>query len=565
MKKFYQQNKSFLIIFIVMAAYFIQHLISLRFGLHFEETRGANAYLLATRGFLPYRDFEWGYGPFAFFIYPFLFKIFGVHLLVLRLSYIIFASLVIPLTYFLARRIMPHLWAGVAAFLSVVFFDVPYYTVNHIFAVLGELACLLMICRFYESDKKSSCFLVWAGIFAAIAILTKPLLAGVSLAGCVFLFLLFVESGPLLKRLKNYSVFLLTSVSLILPYAVYFYFRTRASNIPVTHSYFAKDSALFVDLLIRIRVGEVFLRFLRRFMGMFPVNQLLNISSFTELKRVFIFSFDNFIFILPFMAAFIIFLSFLVSKPKKRGHLLLFAIFSVLIAVESLIITHKLGRAFILQVPFILTAYMLYLIKGRFHRRPAITTSLIILFLFYLSFLHFFRYPYSMIKRCTQPLNLARAGGILVSPEEKEMYESLSSYLSDNFTKKDKMAVACYYPQFGFLTKQRNIFEDEEWIFAKLSGLSPQAAKSEKKKLALAALEDKIMAKMQREEPKIILAVTDDPFSDFGLRSSRVSAYIEKRYSLDRVFGPADVEGLGGGDRWVKLYKYNRQKGKSKR
>lgn len=79
--------------------------------------------------------------------------------------------------------------------------------------------------------------------------------------------------------------------------------------------------------------------------------------------------------------------------------------------------------------------------------------------LFYISFLHFFRYPYTMSKRYTAPLNLSRARGVLVTPTEKELYESLASYLSLNLGREDKILVTRYLPQLSFLSERKDIFE----------------------------------------------------------------------------------------------------------
>ncbi len=221
-------------------------------------------------------------------------------------------------------------------------------------------------------------------------------------------------------------------------------------------------------------------------------------------------------------------------------------------------------RAYTLQIPFILTVYILYVIKNICSRRRLITMIFIVLFIFYLSFLHFFRYPYSMFKKYTVPLNLDRAKGILVSPSEKELYESLSSYLSSNFKEEDKMVVVGpkYYPQIGFLTEQKHIFEDEEFIFMKLQAVLDRSFEKEELKPLLSLMEDKIISKMQKEKPKILLIITDERPRAKNLQylSSRIKTYIKKNYSLRKVFGPGDLYGLGGAPAQINLYRYVKDK-----
>ena len=567
-KNFYQHNRTFLIIFIVVLVYYVQHLISFRLGMYCEEGRDANACLWALQGYLPYRDFEWTYGPFSFLIYPFIMKVFGINLIVLRISYIIFASLVIPLTYFLARRLMPHFWAGIAAFLSIIFFGAPDYTYNHVFAVLGELGCLLMVCRFIGPDKRIS-NLFWAGIFAAITVLTKPLSWGISLFVSISLFLLlFNELGPLRKRRKDYSIFVIATFSLILVYSLYFYSQTTLKNITITYPYFARDSALFIDSINRITMGVVVL-FLKRLIFISPIiRQIIYPTSFTDIKAPFLASSYNFTLDLPFIVSILIFLLYIASKFNKvspeikekiyrdKKFLFLFIIFSILISLEPLIIPHGGSRIFTIQVPFILSVYILYLIKKVYSHRSVITTAFIVLFPFCFTFSNFFYYPYSVIKRYTKPLNFDRAKGVLVTEEEKELYESLSSYLALNLDKDDKMAVMDYLPQISFLTKQENIFEKDECIFLKLGFVLEILNKKEKMKMLLALFEDKVISKMERERPKVVLGITGESSRDLEFYTSKIKDYIKKNYSLDKVIGSPNIRGSICAPCQLRLYKY---------
>ena len=174
-----------------------------------------------------------------------------------------------------------------------------------------------------------------------------------------------------------------------------------------------------------------------------------------------------------------------------------------------------------------------------------------------LSFIDFFWYPYSAIKRYTKPLNLERAKGVLVTQEEKELYESLSSYLTLNLDKDAKMAVMGYVPHISFLTKQENIFEKDEYIFPKLAFVLGALNKKEKMKMLLASFEDKIMSKMERERPWVVLDITGESSRDFEFLTPKIKDYIKKNYSLDKVISPAGVMLLGFcASCQVKLYKY---------
>ena len=171
--------------------------------------------------------------------------------------------------------------------------------------------------------------------------------------------------------------------------------------------------------------------------------------------------------------------------------------------------------------------------------------------------MHFFGYPYGFIKRYkkfSEPLNLKRAKWILFSPEEKKLYESIASYLLINLKKEDKMVVLGYCPQISFLTERKNIFENEEFIFERLEQSQAAEYKSYRIRLASDLLETKIISNIKKERPKIILVITGNVLGEGEFHSSKVKDYIQKNYSLDKVFGPGDIHGLGGFVAWVKIF-----------
>lgn len=558
------KKKDLIIVFIIMAVFFLQHLLSFHLGINFEEARDGNAYYLAMQGYKPYRDFEWVYGPFSFLIFPFIMKIFGVNLIVLRLSYIIFASLVIPLTYFLSRKIMPRLWSGIAAFLAIIFFDVPYYTFNHIFVVLGELGCLLMIVNGIKTNKIKS-YLLGAGFFAAITLLTKPFFSGITLLFSVFLLILIIEvRNQLPVRFINAIILFIAPAFLFASLFACFYLGDAVKN------FFLESIPLFspdpVGSLYNVGgVGPltVITRAYQRFFGLFAINKIFTSSSFIMFKKAIVDWFDNFIFCLPFLtplAILIIYNRFAKTNIeiqkifKNRGIIILFfIIFSVLISAENLMVSHHGGRAFNIQATFILLCFFFYqLLNSVSKRRKAFVFSLSVLFTLSLSFLHFVRYPWSRHKKFTEALNLERAQGVLVTPAEKHLYESLSSFLSSNLSKDEKIVILGYNPQFSFLTEQKNVFENEECIFIKLEYLTEVAAKDIGMLSKLKLLEDKIIHKMESEKPKIVLDIVFE--GNKSLYNKLTENYIKKKYVLKKTFGPAEIRGEGSGIGRADLY-----------
>lgn len=558
------KKKDLIIVFIIMALFCLQHLLSFHLGINFEEARDGNAYSLAMQGYKPYRDFEWVYGPFSFLIYPFIMKIFGVKLIVLRLSYIIFASLVIPLTYFLSRKIMPPLWSGIAAFLAINFFDVPYYTFNHIFVVLGELGCLLMIVNGIKTSKIKS-HLLGAGFFAVITLLTKPFFSGIILLFSVFLLILIIKvRNQLPARFMNAIILFIAPVFLFAGLFVCLYLGGAIKNfflesIPI----FSPDPVGSLYNVGGVGPLSVIVRLSQRFFGLFAINKVFTISSFIVFKKAMVDWFDNFIFCLPFLTPLAIFIIYNrfgktnieIQKIFKNREItiLSFIIFSILISAENLAVSHRMGRAFNIQTTFILLCFFLYLLlNGVSKIRKAFVFSLIVIFTLSLSSLHFFRYPWSRHKKFTEALNLERAQGVLVTPAEKHLYESLSSFLSGNLSKDEKIVILGYNPQFSFLTEQKNMFENEECIFIKLENLTELAEKDIGMLSKLKLLEDKIIYKMESKKPKIVLDIVYE--GKKSLYNNSVGNYIKKKYVLEKTFGPAEIRGDGLGIGRVDLF-----------
>src|SRR3989338_7016598 len=126
--RFYRVLKESLPILLPTPLFLLVQGYSLSLGLNFEEGREGVAYLQGLSGLLPYWDFEWMYGPLAFFIYSPLIGFFGDDLITLRLVYLVLSALLIQIGYWVSRRLMPAFWASVAAFLCAAFIQIPFYT-----------------------------------------------------------------------------------------------------------------------------------------------------------------------------------------------------------------------------------------------------------------------------------------------------------------------------------------------------------------------------------------------------------------------------------------------------
>ena len=557
--KFKIEKKEFFLVVIMLAVYFVQKLFLSKLGIYMEECRDANAHLMVLDGKVPYKDFHfWVYGPFIFCFYPLIFKIFGAGLFVFRLSFIAIGALAVPLVYVIARRLMSKGWAITASFLSIVLIDVPYYTYNHIFATVAGLCALLFIIKFMERNVVR--YILFAGIFIGIALLVKPFLMGLGILLSILLFMLFLKfkEGNAFEINFRHFILLLSGASVtIIPFLAYF----------IIHDAFWQLLANITPLGPD-RVGSfyVYPRFLPQlfnhlnyFINMIPYEALFSPSQW---KDVLVMSYYRQLLYLPVMVPLVIFLlnKFvfseygLISKTDSR-YIVLFTMFSIFISGQSFVVLGLMGRSFTMQVPFLLFVYLLSLINNKklydrhkFRRYTVLVLSGFLVF--YLSFLHFFRYPYSRSKTYNVELGLERARHIKVTPEEKTLYESLNKFLDDNLSRPEPIAVIGYYPQFAFLLNRENIFGDIEDVCIKFMSMQESGFYGHEDMENINITENKVLDRLEERKPAFLISPV---IPERKYLTSKILDYINQHYALEKTFGPAyiDIYTLG----IVKVYR----------
>lgn len=546
-------KKEIFIILGIMAVYFLHRLVLYKLGIYMEECRDANAMVMALNGKVPYRDFHfWVYGPFVFCIYPMIFKIFGISLEVFRLGYVTAGSLVIPLVYILARRLMTPFWAAISTFLGFVLIDVPYYTYNHIYATIGGLAAILLVIKFIEERRTSYLFL--AGVFVGLALLVKPFIMGFgTLAACmIFLFLMRLRAKEGEKtRPSRFLLLLAASGITVAPFAAYFAAHGCLGNL-ITEitpfgtnrvgSFYVYNGPGLPGFPFDIRTQLAF------FLDMIPYKMFLQPS---EWKAAFATSYYRLVLYAPILVTAVILLlnKFIFRKynlvgKARMAYLLFFSMFSIFICLQTFLVHGSLGRSFTSQVSFIIIVFFLSLInnKSLYQRAFAIRFvmgALTVFFVLYLSLLHFFIYPVSRARKYNVPLGFARAQTITVTPEEKTLYEALRGYLQNNSTAEEPIAVLGYYPQIAFLLERENIFGDMEdmWIKfmvvadAKVPYPSDMRGADESEKL--------IIERFIAQKPRIVISpvVTERRYIPI-----KVAEYLNKNYRLEKTLGPADID-----------------------
>lgn len=549
LSQFKLKKQELIFIGLIMLVYFIQRLFMYKLGIYMEECRDADAHLMVLQGKVPYRDFQfWVYGPFVFLFYPLIFKIFGVSLAVFRFSYVVIGALVIPLIYCLSRRLMPPIWAMAAAFLSIVLIDVPYYTYNHIFATVFGLLALLFIVKFVE--EYVNYYLLLSGIFIGMTMLVKPYAMGLGALCSIILFLMVLKfhKNSIRKISWNHLIIILAgSVAALAPCLFYFIahdslydFLTniiplgpnRAGSFYVYHSGFSLNLRQHLRYLSAILPYRILFS-PKQWQGILVQSYYSLLLYFPVICPLAVFLFNKFVL-----------RKYNLISKSDLTYFLLFAIFSIFISAQSLLVFGLLGRSFTMQIPFLLAVYFIFLLnrkkpyaqsRGRRH----IIAVLSVCFIFYLSFLHFFRYPYSRNKLYVAPLELKRAKGIRVTVQEKMLYESLNKFFSENTQPNEPIAVMGYYPQIAFLINREDIFADIKDGFIKFFVLSEITQSDLDIQKNSKQLEDTLINRLELAKPKFIISPLIDtrPYL-----TARLIDYINKNYALEQTLGPADID-----------------------
>lgn len=187
------------------------------YGFNLEDEGTVLYQILRTfRGERPYLDFHTGYTPAVFYLNAWLFDLFGVSVMPIRISLVAVNAAAVLLIFRLALRFAPPLESAAAALVYALYlpffagqfasFNIPYPAW---YAVTCWLACELATLKSIEKDSRG--WLAIAGLLAGIAFSFKPN-TGVLALGAVVLTRLLV-SAPLAGRVGAFLEALVLSVA----------------------------------------------------------------------------------------------------------------------------------------------------------------------------------------------------------------------------------------------------------------------------------------------------------------------------------------------------------------
>jgi hypothetical protein len=211
-------------------------------------------------GDMPYRDFFWIMMPLAFYLQAFLFKIFGVSVLVSRLFLVVLISLVAVMIYYLTNKVTPTIFALLASLLFAIWsfplWNTLYYSWLALFWAFLGLVCFVVFL-----EHKKPYWLVASGAMVALSILSKLNIGGATVVALsLFLVLKIVvfssEAGYLWKErivqtLLNLLYLVIGALVILVPFVLYFYTSGALKDLiratfwyPLTSFHFVREAAL---------------------------------------------------------------------------------------------------------------------------------------------------------------------------------------------------------------------------------------------------------------------------------------------------------------------------------
>lgn len=145
-------------------------------------------YYLVSKGYLPYIDFNYIYGPLMPLFYGFAFKIFGVSYLTAMSFWFLFNIVAFIAMFYLVKYFSNYLTAFIAGLFFVAYHGFSIQTFNHIGGIIFIIFAILLLKLYLDTEKPLYVYLIAIACF--LLAITK-LNMGLAFSGPIFFFLIF--------------------------------------------------------------------------------------------------------------------------------------------------------------------------------------------------------------------------------------------------------------------------------------------------------------------------------------------------------------------------------------
>lgn len=396
------------------------------------------------QGELPMSDFM-SYPPGSYFLLAFLFKIFGVDLLISRMMEIFFLLLNGLMMFYVGKRLMPERWALIPSFILIAF-PGPWHKVFFAFGLLLPLVALFL---FLEKGTKlriltvgwclgiALVFKIECFIFSFITVLVVLFISHILQSGYFF-----VNKRIVFIILRNLSLCLLGLFSIVIFFVLYYHFKSglpklfysfeeaNLANVAAIAEYFGRPSLL--KAVTRFRIGSLSHLF-------FYLIVLLYLYLFGKHLIGF-------------------------RKGDRRDFSLLYPVLIIgMVSLTYAYITR--GKAYLFQVgamPYILFIFLVYSFSKRRGVRPILILFLLV-FLLGLYVLDSFRWkPHFYSGSISRLYAIRKEGAKVLSTKKAEVYlgerdfNNINDLIQFLQRKRDYLLPVYFDPMVNFLSDCRN-------------------------------------------------------------------------------------------------------------
>lgn len=512
-------------------------LFSLRTGLHFEEGRDGSVFWGALNGILPYRDFDWFYGPFSFFVYPQILKWFGSQVIVLRVAYFCLILVSVGILYLIARKFLEPLGAAIAAFTGSSLLQIPFYTYNHAFYLNGYLLGTLFLLTWKKTEKNH--WLLFSGFAYGIAFLTKPIPSGVLVMGALGIWLTL--RGNLRRVAVPFgAAFLLPVVS----YGIYLFRATYLIGRNLEYRLaFKAGSFLDLEKGDRLTAGAIFENVKERVAKLFFLFPAMTGKEFS-LKEAILDHNTAVTLVFPLLIPLLYFLFIRRSKrleSSKVADFDLLALLGLAISFEMLLMPHGMNRAFTSQLSLLLGFAVFY----HLWTKRAYQTALVCGFALYFSSVGFFYFPIGKYLQFDTEPDLPRTRGIFLAGPDARFFEELKKTMDFAGSPEEKVSVLGYYPNLAFFSNREDTLA-KDYLHQKLhiARTRSRDGKSPYWLNYLKGLESELVDRLETDGAKFFIVPVNDPRHEhYQNYLDTFFARLNTKYELLRTFEKVDPYG----------------------
>src|SRR5262245_20285103 len=123
-----------------------------------DHGRDLLAFSMTARGYLPYRDFFWDYGPLPLYYFALFFKLFGESIRIVLLAEVCLKLVAGMAVFMILRPLRSPLWSYLGSVFFMSFFPYFYHTYSHGLGIVLLLFVIYFLISYIDEPRDSCLF-----------------------------------------------------------------------------------------------------------------------------------------------------------------------------------------------------------------------------------------------------------------------------------------------------------------------------------------------------------------------------------------------------------------------